>query len=368
MPTQTDDDLALLRSSLREFFAEHYRTGDLAECDPTSEHSGTVWKPLTEQLALSGLHIPEDYGGQGYGFEELGVALEESGRVLLRSPFFASTCLAANLLLNIADEPARQDYLPGIASGTVTATVTAGESAGIWSAEPSDVVFDDDSGTLSGTRNAVLDGATADVLIVSARHADGGQVLAVVERDTPGLVVEPLQTLDFSRPQAAVEFDRTRARRLEVPNPVDVLARTYDQAVSCLAAESAGAARACVDMAVDYAKQRIQFGKAIGGFQSIKHTCADLLVEVELSTSAAIAAMQAAGNGDDLTTASSVAKSSVSETFLRVAEANIQIHGGIGFTWEHDAHLYLRRAASAALLLGDAAQHRNRLADRFGTS
>ena len=367
VPTETDDDLALLRSSLREFFAVHYRTSDLAECDPTSEYSGTVWKPLTEQLALSGLHIPEEYGGQGYGFEELGVALEESGRVLLRSPFFASTCLAANLLLNTADEPARRDYLPELAAGTLTATVTAGDSSGVWSAEPSDVLFDGagGSGSLTGARALVLDGATADVLIVAARHVDGGRVLAAVERDTPGLVVEPLQTLDFSRPQAAVRFHRSHARRLDAPNPEDVLTRSYYQAVACLAAESAGAARACLDMAVAYAKQRIQFGKAIGGFQSIKHTCADLLVEVELACSAAIAAMQAADTGDNLPTASAVAKSCVDETFLHVAETNIQIHGGIGFTWEHDAHLYLRRAASAAALLGDAAQHRCRLADRL---
>ena len=205
----------------------------------------------------------------------------------------------------------------------------------------------------------MLDGHVADLILVGAQ-ADGGPSLFAVHGGADGLTRRPLETLDMTRKQAALELSATPARLIGAEgSAADVLERTLRHAVVALAAEQVGGAQRCLDMSVEYAKIRMQFGRPIGSFQAIKHMCADLLLEVESARSAAYYAAWAAQDGsDELPLVSSLAKAFCSEAYFRAAADNIQIHGGIGFTWEHDAHLYYRRAKSTELMLGTPEQHR----------
>jgi len=223
---------------------------------------------------------------------------------------------------------------------------------------------------LAGTKEFVIDGHTAQLLIVVARapgtKGEDGIGLYAVEADQDGVQREALATMDFTRKQARITLDGARAQRLgDAGWPA--VEKTLQQAVVCLAAEATGGAQACLDMAVNYAKSRVQFGRPIGQFQAIKHKCADMLLQVESARTAALYAMwSAAENADDLATAASLAKAFCTEAFFKVASENIQVHGGIGFTWEHDAHLYYRRAKSSELLFGDPVYHRDLIADHLG--
>ena len=220
----------------------------------------------------------------------------------------------------------------------------------------------DDSFRVSGVAALVLDGHTADLVLVAATSGAGISLFAIAA-DADGMTREPLATLDRTRKLASISFDGVEARLIgDDGAAAGALARAYDLAVVALAAEQVGAAQRCLDMAVDYAKERIQFGRAIGSFQAVKHRCADMLVLVEGARSAAVHAAEAA-DGADLSIAASVAKMACSEAFLHVALDNMRIHGGIGFTWEHDAHLYVRRAKATQLILGSPDFHAERLAD-----
>ncbi|HUD16153.1 MAG TPA: acyl-CoA dehydrogenase, partial [Acidimicrobiales bacterium] len=220
---------------------------------------------------------------------------------------------------------------------------------------------------LSGQKLYVLDGHAADLVLVAARTPAGVSVFAV-ERGAPGFTATSLTTMDQTRKQTRIEFSGTPARLVgEDGGAGPALSRTLDLAAVALAAEQVGGAQRCLDMAVDYAKTRIQFGRPIGSFQAIKHKCADMLLEVESAKSAAYyAGWAAAEDSDELPVVASLAKSYCSEAYFHAAAENIQIHGGIGFTWEHDAHLYFKRAKSSELLLGDPSYHRELLAQRIG--
>ena len=189
-----------------------------------------------------------------------------------------------------------------------------------------------------------------------------------MEGDADGLVRTPLDTIDMTRKQARLDLDGVRARAVGEPgNAWPALAKALDQIGVCLSAEMVGGADRCLEMAVQYAKERVQFGRPIGMFQAVKHRCANMLLQVESARTAAYYALwTAAGDDDELSTVAPLAKAFSSEAYFQVASDNIQVHGGIGFTWEHDAHLYFRRAKSSELLFGDAAYHRTRLADRLG--
>jgi alkylation response protein AidB-like acyl-CoA dehydrogenase len=290
------------------------------------------------------------------------------GAALLCAPYFSTVGLAANALLSSGDESAKKDLLPGIAEGTTRATFALTEDSGHWDVES--VALSASGGpewTLSGHKMYVIDGHTSDLIIVVARTG-GGVSLFAVDGSAPGLVRTPLATMDQTRKQARLEFSSTPARLIgEEGGAAPAVRRTLDLAAVALAAEQVGGAQRCLDMAVDYAKTRIQFGRPIGSFQAIKHKCADMLLEVESAKSAAYyAGWAAAEDSDELPVVASLAKSYCSEAYFHAASENIQIHGGIGFTWEHDAHLYFKRAKSSELLLGDPSYHRELLAQRIG--
>jgi alkylation response protein AidB-like acyl-CoA dehydrogenase len=320
-----------------------------------------TWVQLATQLGLQGLVIPEKYGGSGAGPVELAVVCEQMGRALLCAPYFATAVLAVHALLASGDEAAAEEFLPAIADGATIATLAVPEADGAWATDrlQTRARRDGDGYRLDGRKSFVLDGHVADLLLVAAQ-ADGGPSLFAVRGGADGLTRRPLETLDMTRKQAALELDGVPGRLIGAEgSAADVVERTLRQAAVALAAEQVGGAQRCLDMSVEYAKIRMQFGRAIGSFQAIKHMCADLLLEVESARSAAYyAAWAAQEQSDELPLVSSLAKAFCSEAYFRAAADNIQIHGGIGFTWEHDAHLYYRRAKSTELMLGTPEEHR----------
>jgi alkylation response protein AidB-like acyl-CoA dehydrogenase len=358
-----------LRAAVRRFLAEKSPEPEVRRLMETvSGYDAEVWRQAARQLGLTGLAIPEKFGGSGSGYVELTVVFEEMGRALLCAPFFATVALAANLLLSIDDEVAKADYLPGLAVGDVIATVALAEPSGRWDEAGVSLAATGTVGgwTLTGEKLYVLDGVIADLFLVVARTPAGVSVFAV-ESAAPGLTVEPLATMDQTRKQARVLLHATPARLVGAEGAGwAAVSRMLDLAAVALAAEQVGGAQRVLDMAVDYAKTRVQFGKPIGSFQAIKHKCADMFLEVESARSAAYYGCFAAEDVDELPVAASLAKAYCSEAYLHAAAENIQIHGGIGFTWEHPAHLYFKRAKSSELLFGDPAYHREQLAQRIG--
>ena len=365
-----DEDQVALQSVLREFLTDRSPEAAVrAQLEDTAGYDRDLWDLMAGQLGVCGMAIPEEYGGAGFSFLELGLVLEELGRSLTVSPFFASCVMAAQLLLAVDDESARKDYLPGIAAGSLIASVALAEDSGSW--RPEDVTTRaeerDGAWRLTGHKSYVLDGAVADLLLVIARTDDGAAVFAV-DATAEGLAREPLPTMDQTRKQARVAFDGTPARPLgTVGGAQAALATMLDRSAIALAADALGGTGKVLEMSVEYAKIREQFGRPIGSFQAIKHKCASMLVDLESSRSAVYYALWAVSAGEpDERTVAPLVKAYCVDTYLHAAGENIQIHGGIGFTWEHPAHLYLKRAKSSQVLLGDSDFHRQQLADRIG--
>jgi alkylation response protein AidB-like acyl-CoA dehydrogenase len=330
---------------------------------------------MGEQIGLQGLAIPEEFGGSGYTFLETGVVLEEMGRALFCAPYFSSVVLAANTLLLSDDAAAKEKYLPGIASGETIATLALTEEGGRWDASGIQLAADLSGGTwnLTGTKMFVLDGHIADLILVAARIEDSGTdqegiSIFAVDSSAAGLTRTSLATLDQTRKQARLTFDNVEAQLVGAEGDGwSVLTQVLDLAAIALAAEQVGGAQRVLEMSVDYAKVRVQFGRQIGSFQAIKHKCADMLVEVESAKSAAYYGLWAGSElNDELPTVASLAKAYCSDAYVHCASENIQIHGGIGFTWEHPAHLYFKRAKSSQLFFGDPTYHRELLAQRIG--
>lgn len=327
-----------------------------------------VWRQMADRLGLQGLAVPEELGGSGFSYAELGVVIEETGRALLPGPFFGSVVLAASVLMCCDDDAAKSRYLPGVASGDTIATLALTEQSGRWDTEgiQTGARRKGSSWILNGTKTFVLDGNIADLVLVAGRTDAGISLFAVDETDR--LTRRVLSTLDPTRRQARIDFSDTGAELIGVEGQAwPALSRALDIAAAGLAVEQVGGAQRCLELAVEYAKTRRQFGRPIGSFQAIRHKCADLMLDIECARGAAQYAVQAAASGaDELSAAASLAKAYCSDTYARAAAANIQIHGGIGFTWEHPAHMYFKRAKSSGHLLGDAAYHRRLLADRVG--
>ena len=364
------DEQDELRKIVRSFLeAKSPESAVREQMETERGYDEAVWSQMAEQMGLQGLHIPEEYGGSGFSYVELGIVLEEMGRALLCAPFFSTVVLAANTLILCGDEAAKKDYLPGIASGETIATVAFTEPSGKWdeSGIEMEATKSGDGYTLTGTKMYVLDGHVADLILVVAR-TDAGVSLFAVDGDADGLTRTPLSTMDQTRKQARLEFESTPARLIESEGiGWDFMARVLDLVAVGLAAEQVGGAQKVLEMAVEYAKVRVQFGRPIGSFQAIKHKCADMLLEVESAKSAAYYGMWCAAEMDDeLPSVASLAKAYCSEAYFHAAAENIQIHGGIGFTWEHPAHLYFKRAKSSELLFGDPTYHRELLAQRIG--
>jgi alkylation response protein AidB-like acyl-CoA dehydrogenase len=291
------------------------------------------------------------------------------GRTLLVSPYFSTVALAGQALTSSGDDEAKARWLPEIAGGSLTATLAVGDESGGWDLESIRTVADrsGDGWVLTGTKMFVLDGNTADLVLAVARE-ESGLGLFAVEGQAAGVSREKLDAVDLTRDLARITFDRAPAIRVGAGGDAGPqLERIRDLVLAALAAEQIGGASRCLDMAVDYAKIRVQFGRPIGSFQAIKHKCADMLLEVESGRSASYYASAAvADGGHDGSVAAALAKAYCSEAYTHAAKENIQIHGGIGFTWEHDAHLYLKRAKSDEILFGPPAWHRSRLAELIG--
>jgi len=369
------DEQEEFRDTLRRFFEEKAPSTEVRRLMETSEgYDPAVWKQMGEELGLQGIHLPEEYGGQGFGFLELGIVLEEMGRVLFPSPFYATVCLAANAILNAGSAEQKQALLPGIAAGETLATLALCEDSGRFDAAGISLEAVPEGGgyRLDGHKSFVIDGSVADCLVVAARLAGSagtdGITLVTVRSDDPGVAATPLETMDEIRKQARVEFSGARAEILgDEGAGWPPLVRTLDQANIMLAAEMLGGSQKCLEMAVEYAKVRMQFARPIGSFQAIKHKAAEVLLEIELAKSAGYYSWWVADEREEeLAEAASLAKSVCADTFLLAATEGIQIHGGIGFTWEHDAHLYLKRAKGSEILFGDATAHRARLATQLG--
>ena len=359
-----------LRSTVRAFMESKSSEEAVREqMETEAGYDAAVWSQMAEQMGLQSLAIPEEYGGSGFGFIELGIVLEEMGRALLCAPFFSSVVLAANALLLSGDESAKTEYLPKIASGEIIATVAYVEPSGKWDESGIEMKASGSgaSVTLSGTKMYVIDGHTADLIIVAARSGSGVSLYAVAG-DASGLTRTPLSTMDQTRKQSKLEFSDTPATLIGTEGDGwNVMSQMLDLAAVGLAAEQVGGAQKVLDMAVEYAKVRVQFGRPIGSFQAIKHKCADMLLEVESAKSAAYYGMWCASEmNDELPSVASLAKAYCSEAYFHAAAENIQIHGGIGFTWEHPAHLYFKRAKSSELMFGDPTYHREQLAQRIG--
>ena len=359
-----------LRKTVRQFLDSKSSEAAVREqMDTEIGYDAAVWSQMGAQMGLQGLIVPEEFGGSGYTYVELGIVLEEMGRSLLCAPFFSTVVLAANTLIHSGDAAAKSAHLPGIAAGETTATLAFTEPSGKWD-ESGITMQASGSGsgwTLSGTKMFVLDGHTAGLIIVAARTGESVSLFTVAG-DAAGLTRTALSTMDQTRKQAKLEFSNTPATLLGAEGEGwNILNTVLDLAAIGLAAEQVGGAQKVLEMAVEYAKVRVQFGRPIGSFQAIKHKCADMLLEVESAKSAAYYGMWCAAElNDELPSVASLAKAYCSEAYFHATAENIQIHGGIGFTWEHPAHLYFKRAKSSELLFGDPSYHRELLAQRIG--
>jgi alkylation response protein AidB-like acyl-CoA dehydrogenase len=332
-----------LRDALRTLLGKRSDSAAVRRAveEPTG-YDTTLWKVLCEQIGVAALGVREDHGGVGAGLRELQIVCEELGRTLAPSPMLGSAVLAAALLDALDDEAASESLLPRIAAGAVASVAWAGAD-GSWS----DGAMKLDGDRLSGTAHFVLDGDTAEILLVVA---DG----AVYEIDTNVAERVHTPTMDPTRRLATVRLSGAQGRRVGPADARPALHAALDRAAIALAAEQVGAAAAVLDMTIAYTKVRHQFGRPIGSFQALKHRMADLHVLLEAARSAAYAA--GAGSLHP-----SAAKAYCSEAFQTIAGEAIQLHGGIAITWEHDAHLYFKRAHGSAALFGSPAEHLRRL-------
>ena len=378
MDFQFSDEQEELRSIARSFLEEQSGPEQVrAAMESPIGYDADVWKQIATELGWPCVHIPEAYGGLGLGYVDLVVLLEATGEAVLCSPFFSTVVLAANTILEVGSVAQKEERLPLIAEGACTATLAFCEQSGGW--DPEDVETtatpDGDGFVLEGTKRWVVDGHSSDLLLVVARapgsSGEDGLSVFMLPGETEGLARKPLPTMDQTRRLADVELSGVRVGAeacLGEPGQAwSGLRRTLDLAAIGLAAEQVGGAQRCLDMAVTYAKEREQFNRPIGSFQAIKHKCANMMVAVESARSALYyAACIADDDCDDLSTNASLAKAWCSESYFQCAADNIQIHGGVGFTWEYDPHLHLKRARASEGWLGDPAYHRERVARAIG--
>jgi acyl-CoA dehydrogenase len=361
------DEQRALRSTARDFCAQTWpetRVRDLTGgAGPGADRRD--WRRLGSELGLLGLTVPEELGGVGAGVVELCLVAEELGRVLALGPVLGSWALATTLLVDSGDRSVQDDVLPGVMEGTTLLAVAATGPTGAWLPATPDVTAQrsGDGWRLTGASGRVVDAVGADALLVLAGTA-GGPSLFLVASDAAGLVRSPLTALDTTRPQANVQLSDTPARLVGTAGAaLPLLRRASDLATMVLAAEAVGGMQRMLELTVTYAGTRLQFGRVIGSFQGVKHRCANMLVAVEHSRSAAHHAAWAFDTGlDDTALAASLAHVVCARSYLDVVDDAVQVHGGIGFTWEHPAHLYYKRAVSGAALLGGRAFHHERLA------
>ena len=374
MPLVFTNDQEQFRESIQRFLADQMPTTKVRQLMAT-EHGidPAVWQQASAQLALTGIHIPEAFGGVGFGAVELGIALEEMGESLFCGPYFSSTVLSAYALMLCGDEDEQEQWLGRIASGEQRACLAITERTGLWQQgdiATTAVIQSSGEALLNGKKSFVIDGQSADLFVVAAQSGRGIGLFVVNGRHN-GMTVEALDTMDPTRKMAHINFVNVPATAL-AQLPDHWLNTLLNIACITLSAEMIGGAQRLLGSAVEYTQLRYQFGRSIASFQAIKHRLADLLLEVELARSAAYQAIETLADCADLqkltaaqhrqlTEHASLAKAAVSETYLQAALETIQLHGGIGFTWENDTHLWFKRAKSSEVLFGTPAEHRERM-------
>jgi alkylation response protein AidB-like acyl-CoA dehydrogenase len=350
-------EMTALREVVNSFFTRKTSTTSVREyLDDPRGYDPKIWLQLAEQVGVQGLLIPESYGGQGSTLREAVIGLEEAARHLWGGPLLASSVLATVALLECADDSARQEWLPRLADGSVVATLVTGLDRRFDDIEPT--VTADGGTALSGQVHYVLDAHQADLLVVPVQ-VDGRTGLATVEADASGLSVEVLPSIDLTRRLCVVTFNETPATIVGVDAAAGLAVALTAGAVA-IGADQLGLLRAMVALAVDYAGLRKQFGVHIGSFQAVQHLCVDLFVAQE--SAAALVAAAAAAPPSEAIELAHVLQAYASEATPLAGETALHVHGGIGYTWEHDIHLYLRRAKLDEMLLGDSAAHREALA------
>jgi alkylation response protein AidB-like acyl-CoA dehydrogenase len=344
-----------LKDSARKFFAGECPSAEMRRLMETeTAYDAALWSKLTDQ-GYTGIIFPEAYGGVGLGKVELMLLMEEAGRALLPGPFFSTVVLAGSVLDAVASPVHKEQYLARICRGEARSTVAILEANTSWN--PRDIQLTANNGKFTGEKYFVSDAAVADFIIVVARNG-----VFVVNAKAPGLKIAPMSAMDLTRKLYIVEFNNTPAEEI---GPTTNLERAFDIAAAALSAELVGGMQRTLDITVEYAKTRKQFGKPIGTFQAVQHQCADMYLETESSRSAVYYAGWALEeNSPDASTAVSIAKMYASDAARTVGNRGIQIHGGMGFTWENDVHLYYRRAKGSETAFGDATFHRERIATK----
>lgn len=374
------EEQKMIRDTAQAFLAEVSSSNAIRSAMDTEQgFDPQIWQRICEEMYWQAIHIPEEYGGMGLGYVDLVVMLEQMGRYLLCSPFFSTVCLASNALIVAGTDEQKQQYLTQICEGSLTATLAYTSKNGQWDATAVQgiVTAQGDDYVLNGTYRYVLDGHTAQLLIVAARSegsvGEQGISLFAIDSDTLGVKRTWLPTMDQTRKQAEIVFDNVRVSSSQLMgeenNAWPQLNKVLQLAAIAIAAEQVGGSQQVLDLTVEYTKERVQFGRPIAGFQAVKHQAADMMLRTEVARSAvyyaACVAEEALSGGllaDELGEAASVAKSYCSEGYFKNAGDALQLHGGVGFTWEYDVHLYFKRAKSSELFLGDAAYHREHVA------
>jgi alkylation response protein AidB-like acyl-CoA dehydrogenase len=359
-----------LRRTVRQFLDKTSPETEVRRLMATERgYDADAWHRMADELGLLSLVIPETHGGAGAGCTELGIVAQEMGRALFCGPFLSTAVLAATALGESADDAAQRRWLPAIAAGELIATVAIPGTLPSAGAPAPAVAAREAAGgwVLDGAAGFVLDGHVADLVLVPAATGEGTSLFAV-RCPAPGLTRTLLPAFDATRKYARLNFAATSATLLgPAGGAAPALARVYDLSCVALACEQVGVAERALDMARDYALLRTQFGRPIGSFQAIKHKLADVLLEVEAARSAAWYGLWAAdAQPDQLPVVASIAQATCSAAAYLAAAENMQVHGGIGYTWEHPAHLYFRRATTSRMWLGDPAGHYERLLIRLG--
>jgi len=373
------EEQQMIRDTAASFLAEVSDSEAVRRAMATeSGFDDELWSRITGEMYWHAVHLPEEFGGLGLGYVELVAMLEEMGKQLLCSPFFATVCLGVNSILVAGTDTQKEKYLAQIAADGLTATLAHTGAGRDWNAAAIEATYslNEQGAVLNGTLCHVPDGHTADLLIVAAREenssGDAGVALFIVDAKANGITRQWLPTMDQTRKQAEIVFADVQVDSGDIMRDAGdawpLLNQLLDLARIAVAAEQMGGAERVLDLTVEYVKERKQFGRPVGGFQAMKHKAADMMLKAEAARSAVyfaacVASDFLAGNAtaDALSEAASIAKAWCSDAYFFNAGCAIQMHGGIGFTWEHDMHLYFKRAKSTQLFLGDGAFHRERL-------
>ena len=343
----------ILKHTAQKFFTGECPVAEVRRLMETpTAYDSELWAKLAGQ-GFTGIIFPEEYGGMGLGKVELILLMEEAGFALLPGPFFSTVVLAGAVIDAVAATEHKKKYLSPIASGEARSTLAMLESSASWNR--ADLKLAAAGGKLTGTKLFVTDAAVADFIVVAASNG-----VFVVDAKAPGLRISPMKGIDLTRKIYSVDFSSTPAERLGTTDSLD---GAFALAAAALSAEMVGGMQRTLDITVAYAKTRKQFGKPIGIYQAVQHQCADMYLETESSRSATYyAAWTLEENAPDAAVAVSIAKMYSSDAARTVGNRGIQVHGGMGFTWENDLHLYYRRAKASETMLGDASFHRERIA------